>query len=329
MNGLLGELGKKLAERWLSLLVLPGALFLAVAAAALVLGHGHALDAGRLAREITRHAGARPVRTAGGQVLLLAAVLAGAAAVGVVVQALGALVERLVLAAGWRRWPGLPRAVARRRVERRRRRWDERQAAWEAASARARRPRPEDRPDPAALHKAAGDRDRIAPERPDRPTWSGDRVHAVAVRLDRDHHLDLATVWPPLWLELPAAVRAELTAARADLSRAAALAGWAVLYASLTVWWWPAAPLALVMALTARHRVRASTDAYARLMEAAVRLHGTTLAVALGLLPAAPADGGTGRLPPAGPLDRELGRALTRHLRPRREPGAAADPPGG
>ncbi|WP_326770755.1 hypothetical protein OG978_44460 (plasmid) [Streptomyces sp. NBC_01591] len=49
MGGLLSELGKKLAERWFSLLVLPGALYLAVLAVAQTLGHTHPFDALRLA----------------------------------------------------------------------------------------------------------------------------------------------------------------------------------------------------------------------------------------------------------------------------------------
>ncbi len=43
---------------------------------------------------------------------------------------------------------------------------------------------------------------RIATEAPDRPTWSGDRIHAVTVCLERDLHLDLPLVWPHLWLTL-------------------------------------------------------------------------------------------------------------------------------
>ncbi|RSN04874.1 hypothetical protein DMB42_29205 [Nonomuraea sp. WAC 01424] len=53
---MLSELGKKIAERWLSLLVLPAALFLAVGLAARTLGHAHALNLDWLTAEI----GARP-----------------------------------------------------------------------------------------------------------------------------------------------------------------------------------------------------------------------------------------------------------------------------
>ncbi|MBO2458463.1 hypothetical protein [Actinomadura violacea] len=304
MNGLLGELGKRIAERWLTLLVLPGALYLAACFVAALLGHGHALDAGRLTAGITARAASPAVRSAGGQAVLLAAVLAGAAVAGLAAQALGVLVERLVLAAGWRGWPGPLGLAAGRLAERRRSRWTAAHADWHAEYLRARAPDPALRPDPRARHRAARRRDRVAVESPDRPTWSGDRVHAVALRMDREHHLDLAAVWPHLWLTVPDHVRAEVTAARTAVSRAATLGAWAVLYAPLAGWWWPAAPLAAVVALAARHRFRTAVDAYAVLLEAVTRLYAGGLATQLGI-------------EHAGPLDAELGHALTRRLRPR------------
>ncbi|MGV9270716.1 hypothetical protein ACWDRR_39465 [Kitasatospora sp. NPDC003701] len=313
MAGLLDELGKKLAERWLSLLVLPGALYLAAAAAAATLGHGHALDSDRLTTRITDYAKAPVATTTGGQLVLLASILAGAAAAGVVAQALGALIERRVLAAGWRAWPRPLHDLAERVVHRRRQRWDTAHSIWRTEYQRAKAPDPAHRPDPKVRHRAARSRDLIAVERPDRPTWSGDRIHAASLRLEREYHLDLATVWPHLWLVLPDTVRGELTTARTALSRATTLGAWSALYALLTVWWWPATPLAAVLAATARHRTRAATDTYARLVEAAVRLHATDLVRRLGI-----SD--------TNLLTKDLGRTLTSRLRtqlpppPRRAP---------
>ncbi|WP_329315700.1 hypothetical protein OG723_35845 [Streptomyces sp. NBC_01278] len=313
MGGLLDELGKKFAERWISLLVLPGALFLAVAATAVGLGHAHALDVGRLTSGITAYAKAPAVTTTGGQLALLAAVLVGAAAIGVVAQALGALIERRVLAAGWRGWPRPFGDLADRLVRRRRRRWDTAHTTWWTERRRAMAPDPAHRPDPRVRHRAARTRDLIAVERPDRPTWSGDRIHAATLRLERDFHLDLATVWPHLWLVLPDTVRGELTAARTTLSRAASLGAWSVLYGLLVLWWWPAAPLAVVLAVTARHRTRAATDTYARLLEAAVRLHATDLAQQLDINE-------------PSPLTRNLGRTLTSRLRTQLPPPSRQAP---
>lgn len=145
---------------------------------------------------------------------------------------------------------------------------------------------------------------RIATEEPDRPTWCGDRVHAVTIRLERDHRMDLPLVWPYLWLVLPEITRAEIAAAEQALSRATTLAGWAVLYAPLTAWWWPAAPLAAVLALAARYRMGTATETYAQLIEAAARLHSTDLATRLGI-------------DRTGALDAALGDALDHLLRTR------------
>lgn len=95
--------------------------------------------------------------------------------------------------------------------------------------------------------------------------------------------------------------------ARAALTRGTTLAAWSVLYAPLTLWWWPAAVVTATLALTARHRVRVAADSYALLLEAAARLHARTLAAELRLAP----DEGT-------PLDEALGHTLTQHLRTRR-----------
>ncbi|MEU6831523.1 hypothetical protein ABZ894_22985 [Nocardia beijingensis] len=302
MSGLWSELAKKLAEKWFSLLVLPGAFYLALAATARTLGHAHALDVGLLTRRVTDYAKNPAVTSTGGQVLVLAALLATAAAVAFVAQSLGTLLERGVSAAEWQAWPLPGRYLARRSLTRRQRRWDSADADYRREYQQALAPDPTARPDPALRHRAARLRARISVERPERPTWSGDRIHAAAIRLDRDHHLDLAPVWPSLWLVLPDPVRDQITTARTALSRATTLAAWSVLYLALTIWWWPAAPLAAVIAATAHHRIRTTADTYATLLESATRLHATTLATQLGI-------------DHTGPLDRQLGHTLTRHLR--------------
>ncbi|MGV9918350.1 hypothetical protein ACWDUK_14220 [Streptomyces cellulosae] len=278
MGGLLGELGKKLAERWLTLLVLPGALYLTVAAAGYTLGHGAALDVGRLIDAISDAARAPQVTTVGGQVVLLAAVLTGAAATGLAAQSLGSVVERVGLAAGWGAWPWPFGKLAEYRVARRQRRWDAARAEYEALMLRERAPRPADRPQTRERHRAAHRCERISVERPERPTWSGDRIHAATVRLDRDAHVNLLIVWPHLWLVLSEEIRGEISRARTALTRAAVLGGWAVLYLPLAWWWWPAAPLAAMLVVISARRLCSASDTYATLLEASVRLHLTDLA---------------------------------------------------
>ncbi|MFB6842114.1 hypothetical protein [Streptomyces sp. NPDC056361] len=302
MGGLLTTLGQKLAERWLSLLVLPGALYLAVAAAAHALGHSHPFDVARLTGQITSWANDPAADTVGGQVVLLVAVLAGAAAAGLAAQALGSLAERLWLAADWPTWPLPFRQLAAWRTSRRHKRWTAAARTWhdlrESAAAGLALGR---RADPTARHSAERAMTRIAPEEPARPTWSGDRLNAAAVRLERDHGVDLATVWPHLWLILPEETRAEITAARQTLTRATTLTAWALLYLPLTVWWWPAALLTLTLTLTARTRTHTATNTYALLLEATTRIHARDIAEHIGL-------------DPAGSLTPEAGDALTRHL---------------
>ncbi|MHB6910206.1 hypothetical protein [Streptomyces sp. CB02959] len=278
MGVLLSELSKKLAERWLTLLVLPGALYLAVAAAGYTLGQSAALDVGRLTHAISDAARAPEVTTVGGQVVLLAAVLAGAAATGLAAQSLGSVVERVALAAGWGAWPWLFGDWAERHVARRQRRWNAARAEYEALRLLERAPRPADRPRPRERHRAAHKCERISVERPERPTWSGDRIHATAVRLDRDAHVNLLTLWPHLWLVLPEETRGEIGRVRAALTRAAVLGGWALLYLPLAWWWWPAVPLTATLAVISVRRLRTASDSYATLLEASVRLHLTDLA---------------------------------------------------
>ncbi|WP_336114933.1 hypothetical protein [Streptomyces sp. PTD9-10] len=316
---MLAELGKKLAEKWLTLLVLPGALYLAVGVAADRLGHAHPFDAARLADRVGAWAKAPALGTFGGQAVLLAAVGIAAAGVGVVAQALGSLVERLHLAADWPGWPAGARTWAHLATRRRQARLRRRRELAGRARARVHIADPTSRP--SALATAAEARaaaHRVGAEEPVRPTWSGDRVHLAALRVRRDYGLDLAVLWPHLWLTLPDPPRAEVTAARQALARAATLTAWAVLYLPLALWWWPALLVAAVLALTGHHRFRAAADAYATLLEAVVRLHAADLARRFGL-------------DCTGPLTATDGARLAELLVPRPLSSAPASPssPGG
>lgn len=275
MGGFLTAFSQKLAERWLTLLALPGALYLAVATAARLLGQFHALSLGYLARQLSVLAKAPGLAIIGGQIILLATVLAGAAAVGLAAQVLGQAAERLVLGADWLEWPWPLRGLAQWRVTARRARWDAREAAYQRLRHDDARHLADygDRPDPAARHAAYRALNQIAETRPQRPTWSGERIHMVTLRLRGDLGIDVARIWPALWLTLPEATRTEITAARADLTRATTLIGWGFLYAPLSVWWWPAVLITAILAVTARQRTRTASESYAELVEAAVRLN--------------------------------------------------------
>lgn len=216
--------------------------------------------------------------------MLLAAALASSAAIGLAASSMGSLIERIALAADWRSWPGFLRAVAKRRTESRRSRWDDRHRRFSDLAGSAARAEAVGRPYDSSLWYAAHSaRTAIALEPPDRPTWSGDRIQAVSTRLHRDHRLELRLLWPYLWLVLPDNERSEVAKAREAITRSTVLASWAVLYAPLTYLWWPAALIAVLLGVTARRRTRSAADTYARMLEASVRLHTGELAQRLGI----------------------------------------------
>ncbi|QUX27804.1 hypothetical protein KGD83_21330 [Nocardiopsis akebiae] len=340
MGDLWAELGRRLTERWVSTLALPGALYLAVATAAYALGWSGAWDAGHLAERVTGWAADPRVDTFGGQALVLAAVLAGSTAVGLVARGLGWLVERLWTAADWERWPPPLRGWTGRWVRSRRARWDRLRGEVERArgggaeaersegtararsrseeAERARRRGGEVRRARSgggeeAFAKAYDRMARISPERPERPTWCGDRIAAVRTRLARDHRADLPVLWPHLWLVLPEEERVEVTAAREDLALATGLTAWALLYLPLAVWWWPAALVAAAVAGIAWVRARSATGNYATLVEAVVRLHSVELADRVGVAH-------------EGVFSGELGERLTLRLRASMPPAPAPAP---
>lgn len=297
MGGFFAELGKKLAERWLSLLVLPGLLYLGALAAAYFLGH-HPLDVSRITSQLDAWMSA-PNPTSG-LVLILIATLLTAAGVGLAAQALGSLTERMWFADRWQSWPPPLRHLAQSHTRNRTKRWTsatetyQRQVDTKRAQL-AHRTETSPEVDLGQAHHAVT---RIAQEKPARPTWIGDRINAVSIRLDREYNLDLATIWPNLWLSMPETTRTEITAARQTLTRAATLAGWGLLYLAVGALSWPGLFIVTATMATAWRRGRTAADTYALLIEAATRLHTAELARSLGL-------------DHTGPLNQQTGWALT------------------
>ncbi|WP_431887583.1 hypothetical protein [Nocardiopsis alba] len=307
MGGLLTVLGKKLTEQWLTLLALPGALYVAAAVGARTLGRNHTWDLDYLLAQVTAWAKDPRIDTVAGQVVVFVAVVAASALVGLAVQGVSAVLERVWFAADWGSWPWfLPRLVAPI-VQRRQKRWSQLHKAVE----QARSPNSRFRSAEGYGYEAAYDRmARIGVEFPQRPTWCGDRLSALAQRLDRDHDLDVAVVWPHLWLVLPAAVRSEITEARQSLVRAITLVAWGVLYLGLVVWWMPAVLVCVALIVLGWWRTRAATEVYATLVEASVRLHVGDLAERVGV-------------DYNGLLTKQVGRDLSNRLRASFAPGSA------
>ncbi|WP_432026138.1 hypothetical protein [Streptomyces sp. 1222.5] len=275
MITVLAELGKQMAGRWAALLVLPGAFYVSTAAVAVLLGHGHALDAGVLAAWLDSVAAA-PASGRFGTVLIGAAgFTAVSAAAGLAAAAAAQLVERVWWASGEE---PLLRTLAASRGRRWRRAEERVAAALREFTASGGSP-----PTAQALRAAIARRDAICPEPASRPTWMGDRLYAVDERVHDTYHLDLSAAWPRLWLLVPDAARAELSEARAGVGAGARLMGWGLLYLPLAVVWWPAAVLAAGVLIAARHRARLAVGVQADLVEAAVDLYGRDLVVQLGI----------------------------------------------
>ena len=285
------ELAKKLAERWLALLVLPGALFLVVAVVGGWQGHRAALDWSRFLQGTDNVSTTLSRLPVGMQVMLLVIIPFGAAGVGLVVQA-SAGVTRLVWLGRW------PEPLLRRQVRARRRRWlnlvDQRRSLSGELPDRQEN-----------VDRLAERANRIALAEPGRPTWMGDRVHAVGQVALARFGLDLTFGWPRLWLVLPDTVRAEITAAEASFAAAVATSTWSLPYMALAIVWWPAAVVSVAFGVTGWSRARAAIGDLGALSEAAVDLHGRTLALALGV----------GDPDEKGVLTAEQGRKITAIVR--------------
>jgi hypothetical protein len=291
VNAFLDEVGRKLADRWLTVLLLPGLLFCAAVLAAVVLGHAHALDAGRfVTATVSRVATVRRGDSAGPWVLVpLLALAACAAALGA--RFAGGLVRRTWLG----QWPAWIRWLTAPLVRRRARRW---QSAADAYADAVRKEAGEE-----TIQRLAARRNAIALAPPTRPSWTGDRIAAIDARVFETYELDLGTAWPRLWPLLPDNLRADLRSAGSSFDNAATLAGWALLYAGVGIAWWPGFAIGLACLLTAIHRARDAAAVFADLIEASVDLHGPDLGRALKL---AEAD---------QPLTPDLGRRITTTLR--------------
>jgi hypothetical protein len=330
MTGFLAELGRKLADQWLTLLVLPGALLVAAATIADTLGQAHALDLAVLRARITGVAATPAAHSPGTLLLAAGAILAASALAGLAAAALGSAISRAWTASGPAGTPGGNGPIARLRpaswlTALRVRSWQKRNDRWHTARNAAEPLRRSaalidagiDATSPAEILAAARSatrmadaalarRNRIGRTEPARPTWIGDRFRDVEERVASAYHLDIAVAWPRLWVLLPDNLRADLSAAYDSYTASARLVGWALLYVLIGAWWWPSLLIAAVTIITGWTRGRTCTAVLADLIETAVDLHGRTLAAQLGLA----CD---------GPLDRDTGYQITQRLR--REPG--------
>lgn len=293
MDVFLASVARGVAERWLSLLTLPGLLFLATAAVGHTLSHTGWADTAAV-RETARQQVSDLTREGTPTVVLTAAALVlTATACGLAATAVGHAVRALWLTEG--RFPPGDFLTQRRR------------ARWNTAHDRyAARRETADLHLPCQLREVdrlAELRNRICLAEPSRPTWIGDRLAATDARIHSAYGLDVGTAWPRLWLIVSEETRTEVRLAATAFEAAAALAGWGVLYVLLGITWWPAAIAGAAVLVTAWRRGRAIVATYADLVESVVDLHGRSLAQALGITDE------------PGPMTEDLGAAVTSSVR--------------
>lgn len=294
MTAFLQQLGARIADRWLVNLLLPGLLWLCCAAVAARLGWEHAVDP-RAAEPLVRRLGDQ--RSTAQAVLLVAGVFGAAAAIGLAAIGLGAALRR-----AWA-LPGTSVAPARWLRDRRRRRWD-------AADRTAAQLRTEilNAVDPSAAlvgseyRDALARRESIGLERPQRPTWMGDRWTATGIRIYRAYGLDLTVVWPRLWTVLPDVSRSDIAAAQLAYQESSVLVSWAVLYGGVGLFWWPALIVCVTLAVAGVLKTRDAISSLCELVESACDLYIHSVAEQL-------------RVPCAGQLTMEAGRAIVALLR--------------
>ncbi|MFC0106194.1 hypothetical protein [Kibdelosporangium aridum] len=292
MSGFVVKLGEKLAERWVSLLVLPGALFVGVLAIAATLGQPNALDAALLVRKVQVWSTSLANQSAA-VILGLVGVLLAAAGAGLVAQTLGLMVERLWLIEWPRRLMAPFVGLRRRRGEKAHDKFTDAQAA-EGETA-------EDFDHRRGLLAAA--RNRIALAMPTHPTWMGDRIAAAATRVHNEYGLDAHAAWPRLWLVISEETRSTVRAARVAFTDAAALVGWSLMYLAVGVaMWWPAVVVSVVLLVVGHRKGRQAAATYADLVESVFDVHSTDLAEAL-------------RIPTGDSLTPPVGHVISERLR--------------
>ena len=257
--GLLLELESRIPDRWFLRRLLPSAVFVAVAFVGGRLGQSRWNAAGLAKQQVARYLGASAGAsyTAAAVVLYAVAVAAGAFAVPVAARAVS------TLAAG--AWPWWLTPVGDRVLRLRAERWRT----------------PEKIRESALLARAGGHTMRAArldaraataePDRPQTPTWSGDRLRRAADEVRERRQLDVRTGWVDLLLDLPEASRTALVDARDGYDGACETLAWSIAYVVLGIWWWPAALVGVVLGLTSWRWLRHAVDLLAATAEAVSR----------------------------------------------------------
>lgn len=256
--GLLAELQKRIPDGWFLRRLLPAALFVVVATVGGgQLGQRHWDDLG-LAREriaaALRLSGGMSTDGAASLVLLAVAVVGAAFAVPFAAGAIGALASGA--------WPWWLMPLGRRLTALRVRRWAHPDEIGREA-VRARAAGRELRADRLDARRA-----RTGSARPGSPTWSGDQFRAAEAHVEAETGVDIASEWTALLLAVPDTSRVALSDARDAYDAACEALAWSAAFTVLGAWWWPAAPIGVVLWLASWQSLRRAVQALCRTTEA-------------------------------------------------------------
>ncbi|HEV2347134.1 MAG TPA: hypothetical protein VGS97_23750 [Actinocrinis sp.] len=260
--GLLLQLQNRIPDRWFLRRLLPSALFVAVAFIGMALGQSHwndtALAKQRLTADLAKASGSLSAYTSATVIIYVLIVAAGAFAVPIAAEAVGALA-----AGAWPWW--LTRLGDRRRAARVKR--------WQSANDLKRKAvRALDAKQPLRAARLKARAAAAQPSAPQTPTWIGDRLEAAAAEAARRLGVDVRTSWLELLLTLPDNARTVLTNARDDYDVACEALVWSCAYLVLGFWWWPAAVVAIILGLTSWHWLRRAAETLASTAEAVSRV---------------------------------------------------------
>ena len=112
-----------------------------------------------------------------------------------------------------------------------------------------------------------------APTQPKLYTWSADRFETARENIKASTGQKITERWTDLLFVMPDAARAILTAARDSYDGACEALVWSLAVFVLGIWWWPAFPGGLLLALVAWRWLRRSVTGLCDAAEAAARVY--------------------------------------------------------
>ena len=262
------SLGDKLAEKWLTGIVVPSALF--------GLG-GLIIWIARYGSNVleTWFTHFTPIL----QGIVLIVVLVGGAITGSIIQRLVPSVLRL-LEGYWTRWlVGLRQLLVGRQGSR----FTKVQSRWEELRIKEYKTPDDSESEERNEYAVLDQRLKHFPAQTDQlmPTDLGNILRAPERRPTVTYGLDVVVCWPHLWLVLPENVRTELAEARANLNTAVVFWLWSILFLSWTFLALWAFPVGVVAAFLTHRWIIGTAEVYDDLLEATFDIHRVTLNQAL------------------------------------------------